>query len=1443
MTDTQKYIQAYKAALPRLREKVAAAVIMLVISAIMATSATFAWVSLSVNPEVSNIQTTVTANGNLEIALSDVDGLEPEKSQVGDSGKDLVVKNVTWGNLVNLSDPLYGLGKLTLRPAELNTTGDLLTAPLKVVTYGKDGRVDKFSSSLLYTKYDEASGEYLVPDDDGFGVKIISAVEYKNATGANDYQNMLAEAETNWSAANSIYQGLISNQNNLDALSGLIGAFVDNKLNGGSPDVSVYVPKLYSMMMEFQNFVDATDGVLCNLAVIHQYPHMAEEEIIYHDIEELLAATDAEREARHVKIDGLATYKSDRTKLKQYIAELKAFSDKVTVNGGTVTWQEISHIMNFMVDIPSTTINGIAAKDVGMSEAAGMLLGTQKAVIHKGAIYNMEKMSGSRMYVPKVSISATVKGMSASVKASVETSVTEPYYIKEAVNDARDYGGDFAGGDAVATDTYGLAMDLWLRTNATNAYLVLEGSPIIEQVEQVDEDGNVVTDENDEPIMIGAVTGYDGANRIWNDGASGPNSTTQGNGSCYIFYADDPIIQQKALEVMGAMKVAFVDAAGRAIAYADMDVAHAYQETGKITIPLVLNGRSTEILDAEGNPVKDLVTGESYYAVKKLEKNTAERITAILYIDGTKVTNTDVLADADIQGQLNLQFGINEQMAPADDEDLKFEEVLITGELSKDEFDFDTETDFSTLVTLTVDGIEPERVTANFIRAINETQGTREKEITFEMQSNNIKWTSTMDFDAPGNYILRSVFLDGVEYDLEEPLVATVKGYGIKSLSCDKVFGSTSATYMTADNYLDASYTLVMASSARKPAKIQGVLSNEHGQQIITDFKAGTDFYKANVRFETSGTYKMTHLIIDGEWYEVPAAVTKVLHLYLGMTTKVMLSETDFILEEPRTVEVYAEVYNDKDEEMEGLTGTKIRFSHKTNSLTVLDSDMTWNEDTGRYEGNFLVQRAGVYNFAFFRAGDSTIRQATAPSIRASSPEPPKYVGLAVEEFQFRPGNDAALGVQISNSETLAEAVYNAETGELVTPGDLVATIRYRGVDNTVTNGTEIQVYGESVSTVGDVTTWHFTPYGTAADGTKITPDGTQQGYWELVDVTMTYLGINENFEEEQITEKYIIAEVIKAGETAVTQVSTDISKNVQATITGTSQNFTGTMLADHYVTDLGVTITDIKGNPVKGITDVKFTYNYTPDRSVFNTGSSLPGEGETRTVATEKIKTGTAEDGTDILSETQYQMVYDDLANTSDMNLLYCGTYTTGIQFTMNGVTYTGTTGTPTASQIQIKGTVPTYTVSWTRPDIKITATHSGSTNTATGTSFKSKPIVSLRTKNVTNTVAANGKSASIYFEAISAGWLYDYYPTKVTIQLSGAGNFTTATMSSDGITYTFTPKALSQQVAIGSIGNGYYSSKNPTFSSIVFNDADGRAFTLTLTEAEKITITTKDP
>lgn len=73
-------------------------------------------------PEVTGITTTVGANGNLEIALSPENGdAAGITSKVGDSmdatGQVLKSANVSWGNLVDLNDPAYGLGQIKLMPA------------------------------------------------------------------------------------------------------------------------------------------------------------------------------------------------------------------------------------------------------------------------------------------------------------------------------------------------------------------------------------------------------------------------------------------------------------------------------------------------------------------------------------------------------------------------------------------------------------------------------------------------------------------------------------------------------------------------------------------------------------------------------------------------------------------------------------------------------------------------------------------------------------------------------------------------------------------------------------------------------------------------------------------------------------------------------------------------------------------------------------------------------------------------------------------------------------------------------------------------------------------------------------------------------------------------------------------------------------------------------
>ena len=154
-TETRQRIRAYKRMLPELRERVIAVALLLAMSVSMLATASYAWLTISRRPEVTGVSTTVASNGNLEIALATGTVLSPnvpEESAVGDSsaaqGQSVTVANITWGNLVNLSDPSYGLDNLTLRPAQLNRSS-LLVNPLYGASYQGDGRVEKLNSDFL----------------------------------------------------------------------------------------------------------------------------------------------------------------------------------------------------------------------------------------------------------------------------------------------------------------------------------------------------------------------------------------------------------------------------------------------------------------------------------------------------------------------------------------------------------------------------------------------------------------------------------------------------------------------------------------------------------------------------------------------------------------------------------------------------------------------------------------------------------------------------------------------------------------------------------------------------------------------------------------------------------------------------------------------------------------------------------------------------------------------------------------------------------------------------------------------------------------------------------------------------------------------------------------------------------------------------------------------
>ena len=147
-----------------LRKKLIAAIAMLLVACIMTVSSTYAWFTLSTAPEVKGISTNIGANGNLEIALgtvdSFIDGNEPSSGTNTsiDVTNDYKVSNITWGNLIDLSEG-YGLDKINLYPSQLNftaggTTAINRTSPLKFPKYGADGRVTTLDGNTLLGQAD-----------------------------------------------------------------------------------------------------------------------------------------------------------------------------------------------------------------------------------------------------------------------------------------------------------------------------------------------------------------------------------------------------------------------------------------------------------------------------------------------------------------------------------------------------------------------------------------------------------------------------------------------------------------------------------------------------------------------------------------------------------------------------------------------------------------------------------------------------------------------------------------------------------------------------------------------------------------------------------------------------------------------------------------------------------------------------------------------------------------------------------------------------------------------------------------------------------------------------------------------------------------------------------------------------------------------------------------
>ena len=151
-----------------LRQKLRSAAMMLLIAAILMTSSSYAWFILATAPEATGITTNIGANGSLEIALLNTETYQDTSRITAKLGDSIEVQsrtaaNVTWGNLVDLSDPSYGLSNINLLPARLNfaaSNSKVSAGLLAIPSYGYDGRIKKLNKDTVTTTFQSGKFNY-----------------------------------------------------------------------------------------------------------------------------------------------------------------------------------------------------------------------------------------------------------------------------------------------------------------------------------------------------------------------------------------------------------------------------------------------------------------------------------------------------------------------------------------------------------------------------------------------------------------------------------------------------------------------------------------------------------------------------------------------------------------------------------------------------------------------------------------------------------------------------------------------------------------------------------------------------------------------------------------------------------------------------------------------------------------------------------------------------------------------------------------------------------------------------------------------------------------------------------------------------------------------------------------------------------------------------------
>ncbi|MBQ7500408.1 MAG: hypothetical protein IJT91_05905 [Clostridia bacterium] len=1326
--ETKRRIKYYKKVIPGIKEKLTATMVMLLIAMVMAMGSTFAWVTLSRSPEVTGIATSLASNGALEIALSKESGEEPDEFDIDESVErtiNIVTSNLQWGNLVNLSDPSYGIDNLALRPAQLNTSA-LLNRPLKAADYGDDGRVKSTTTNYAYASFD---GNQFITSNDKYGVRAIASYTGAVSSAAEmERQDKINDLQYAHENVNTVYNQV---PGKFGAMGTMISKYAQDKLDGTNTNLAPYIQNMIPLYEQMKLSMEAQKEAYVALANFQNYMYAQNSGSSYNPITwDQIAANKAAYNCTYnattdtftnstngiVSLVGLTQFITDYNTLVADLGYLNQYNDNYKNNGTAYYWgsggisgHQIANIVANLIDYGTMTIDlkgdgkEVAVTALSEDNASDLLAanGQSRSVYtYNGIAIRFEQLAIDDEYRMKGRAACTIKVtkiLTITVNGKAYTKAKGPAYFTEKFNKSIS-DTELQADATVAEDTYGMAIDLWVRTNAETTCLTLEGA--------------VVTDINEETGEMEVVS-YDGVNRIWgstNQAVLTTDSTTQGGGSFYVYYADTPEDMERSLKLLEAMKIAFVSRSGKLLATASMDTVNYYAVNGRITVPLVLDS-DAETTYTYTDALNQEMIGR---AITTLEMNVPQRIEAIVYLDGTHLFNENVLAVADIQGQLNIQFGSSTDLTTVGDNDLIDKTRVVDATVTKTQMNFDTavtDDDMTTDITVNVSGANPTYMTAFFVREINKTQGSREQTMTFTKQEDGT-WTSSYKFESPGTYYLRYIRLDGVDYALHDPQRVDVAGFALRSVRwgepSDYVEVNTSANTYSVPLYVE----FASSDRSKMPSTVNARFFREDGNafNVPMTYNVSSGLWTGKAEFSTSETYTLKYLLFDENYKDLTTmGINKVIKLSLGMYVTVANGEgalrEEYYAGNTYSKDVSVRIFDNAGNEMTGLTGARLYYSNGGSATNTINTDLTWNEVEGRYEGTLPIVRPGRYRFSSVQVLGNYLTKCTeSPSYVIVSPNPPTYDNSSQSSYfnsiQFAPmTNDAVIdNIKIADAEsaTITAVVYNDIADKYFT----------------------VEMGDNGVSFNGTTWTVKLPTYTLDLDANDMPLENakyTQEGEWKLVMLSLTdcydengvyreayvddehpgnpliFAGSGEHIDD------YLSANSISVDKTCnFYPLTTTVSCTVKATLVPgtTALGSSSTPFMTRFpVSSVGMyaLITDDNGNviPSSKVSDVTLTIRYEPNSNSNAYGYKvLGGAAATYNI---KLNAQDPEDGHRTVSEVN---------GASDFDWQYVGVYTvSGMKVTLgsnvlNYVSadniglpekYTITTGGPAAENIEL--------------------------------------------------------------------------------------------------------------------------------------------------------------